>query len=148
MGSGLRMALAAEWTYMSENQEQGRSWRDTSAGCAEPGWRTGHKGVCGGPGVEPGAQEGWYLSTVRKQQDSQKVTLTGWIFFANEVSADQLRELFSGLARHRAVQRRMKKKWTGRPWTQPEQTTFHSFPHEVQEWEERSNGQGQGKPDF
>lgn len=72
----------------------------------------------------------------------------GWIFFANKVSADQLRELFSGLGSQRAVQRQMKNKWTVRPWTQPEQTTFHSFPLEEQEWEERRNGQGQGKPDF
>lgn len=104
----------------------------------------GHKGHSGGPGVEPGAREGWYLSTVRKQADSQKVTLTGWIFFANEVSADQLRELFSGLGRQRAVQRQMKKEWTVRPWTQPERTTFYSFPNEGQEWEERSKGRGKG----
>lgn len=41
MGSGLRMARAAEWTDMSENEERGQSWMDTSAGFAEPGWRTG-----------------------------------------------------------------------------------------------------------
>lgn len=38
---GLRISLTAEWTDMSENQEQGQSWRDTSARFAEPGWRTG-----------------------------------------------------------------------------------------------------------